>query len=196
MLRVTVLCMPAAYSRKSLQLLRSAGMAELPEGLRLDLSYALPGDAEVSADLFEGAVAAVLEAEPELEDPGLAVAQRLQHIVHLLLEELVGGRLGGSQRAAVLDEVPQVAILLLADGGLQGDRLLGYLEDLADLLRGHLHAPIRSPGWWARARTPWTSRRVTRRSLLIVSTMWTGIRMVRAWSAMALVMACLIHQVA
>ena len=29
-----------------------------------------------------------------------------------------------------------------------------------------------------------------------VSTMWTGTRIVRAWSAMALVMACRIHQVA
>ena len=33
-------------------------------------------------------------------------------------------------------------------------------------------------------------------SLLIVSIMWTGIRIVRAWSAMARVMAWRIHQVA
>ena len=42
----------------------------------------------------------------------------------------------------------------------------------------------------------WSSRRETRTSLLIVSTMWTGMRIVRAWSAMARVMACRIHQVA
>ena len=41
-----------------------------------------------------------------------------------------------------------------------------------------------------------TSRRVTRKSLLIFSTMWTGTLMVRAWSAMARVMACRIHHVA
>ena len=35
-----------------------------------------------------------------------------------------------------------------------------------------------------------------RMSLLIVSTMCTGMRMVRAWSAMARVMAWRIHQVA
>ena len=35
----------------------------------------------------------------------------------------------------------------------------------------------------------WTSLRLTRRSLLMVSTMWTGMRMVRAWSAMARGMA-------
>src|SRR5713101_655489 len=41
-----------------------------------------------------------------------------------------------------------------------------------------------------------TSWRLVRTSLLIVSIMCTGIRMVRAWSAMARVMACLIHHVA
>ena len=33
-------------------------------------------------------------------------------------------------------------------------------------------------------------------SLFIVSIMWTGMRIVRAWSAMARVIACRIHQVA
>ena len=42
----------------------------------------------------------------------------------------------------------------------------------------------------------WTRRRLTRTSLLIVSTMCTGMRIVRAWSAMARVIAWRIHQVA
>ena len=37
---------------------------------------------------------------------------------------------------------------------------------------------------------------VTLRTLLIVSIMWTGRRMVRLWSAMARVIAWRIHQVA
>ena len=41
-----------------------------------------------------------------------------------------------------------------------------------------------------------SSSRWMRTSLLMVSTMWTGMRMVRAWSAMARVIACRIHQVA
>ena len=40
------------------------------------------------------------------------------------------------------------------------------------------------------------SWRETRMTLLMVSTIWTGMRMVRAWSAMARVMAWRIHQVA
>ena len=39
-------------------------------------------------------------------------------------------------------------------------------------------------------------RREVRISLLIVSTMWTGMRIVRAWSAIARVIAWRIHQVA
>ena len=41
-----------------------------------------------------------------------------------------------------------------------------------------------------------TSWRLVRTSLLIVSIMCTGMRMVRAWSAIARVMAWRIHQVA
>ena len=42
----------------------------------------------------------------------------------------------------------------------------------------------------------WSSWRCTRERRLIVSTMWTGTRIVRAWSAIARVMAWRIHQVA
>ena len=42
----------------------------------------------------------------------------------------------------------------------------------------------------------WWSWRWAQTTLLMVSTMWTGMRMVRAWSAMARVMAWRIHQVA
>ena len=44
--------------------------------------------------------------------------------------------------------------------------------------------------------TWWIRQAITRASLLITSTMWTGMRMVRAWSAMARVMAWRIHHVA
>ena len=42
----------------------------------------------------------------------------------------------------------------------------------------------------------WRNWREVRTSLLIVSIMWTGMRMVRAWSAIERVIACRIHQVA
>ena len=42
----------------------------------------------------------------------------------------------------------------------------------------------------------WTNSREALRSLVIVSTMCTGTRIVRLWSAIARVIACRIHQVA
>jgi hypothetical protein len=42
----------------------------------------------------------------------------------------------------------------------------------------------------------WSISRWTRVSLLICSTMCTGMRIVRAWSAIARVIACRIHHVA
>ena len=57
----------------------------------------------------------------------------------LLLEQ---GRRSGIRRGGSIvigDEVAEMAVLLLADGGLQGDGLLGDLQDLPDLLHGHAH---------------------------------------------------------
>ena len=110
-------------------------VAELAERLRLDLADPLAGDVELLAHLLEGPGAPVLEPEPELQHAPLAAGQRVEDRLDLLLEELVRGRLGRGQRPAVLDEVAEVGVLLLADRRLERDRLLGDLDDLADLLR-------------------------------------------------------------
>ena len=110
-------------------------MAQLAQRLRLDLADPLAGDVELLADLLEGPGTPVLQAEPELQHPPLAAGQRVQHRLHLLLEQLVRGGLGRGQRAAVLDEVAEVGVLLLTDRRLERDRLLRDLDDLADLLR-------------------------------------------------------------
>src|SRR5262245_27549546 len=113
-------------------------MPELPERLRLDLADALAGDVELLPNLLEGPGTPVLEAEAELEHAPLAARQRVEHRLDLLLEELVRGCLRRRQGAAVLDEVAEVGVLLLADRRLERDRLLRDLDDLADLLRGDL----------------------------------------------------------
>src|SRR5581483_4203924 len=58
----------------------------------------------------------------------------------LVLQVHVDHRLGGGNHGAVLDEVAKVGILFLADRRLQRDRLLGDLEDLADLRHRDVHA--------------------------------------------------------
>jgi hypothetical protein len=95
----------------------------------------------------------------------------------------------------VLEEVAEVAVLVLANRRLERDRLAadarmrrtlsgGQLHALADLLGRRLAAELLH------------EERDTRSSLFIVSTMCTGTRIVRAWSAIARVIAWRIHHVA
>src|SRR5438034_1366667 len=113
-------------------------MAQLAERLGLDLANPLAGHVELAADLLEGSSPAVLQPEPELEDAPLAAGQGVQDGLNLLLEKLMRRCLRRCQRAPVLDEVAEVRILFFADRRLERDRLLGDLDDLADLLRGDL----------------------------------------------------------
>ena len=114
-------------------------MAQFSQGLGLDLADALTGDVELLAHLLQGAGAAVLNAEAQLEHLLLPGSQGAQHVHQLLLEQGEGGglrRLGG---VLVGDEVAQVGVLLLADGGLQAHRLLGNFQNLPHLVHGHAH---------------------------------------------------------
>src|SRR5215471_2965039 len=121
------------------ELLGARGMAELAEGLGLNLTYALAGDREVLAHLFEGVLSAVGEPEAEPQHLLLARGERVQHLVGLLTQREPDHALHGRAHLLVLDEVAQVAVLLLADGRLEGDGLLRDLEDLAHLVHRHFH---------------------------------------------------------
>src|SRR4051794_36558950 len=67
------------------QLLGAAGVAQLAERLRLDLADALAGDPELPPDLLQRALAAVVQAEAELEHATLTAGERVQHVLDLLL---------------------------------------------------------------------------------------------------------------
>src|SRR5262245_27190136 len=72
--------------KKSLQLPRPRGMAQLAQRLGLDLADALAGHGEVLAHLFQRVLAAVAEAEAHLDHLLLARSQRLQQGLGLLLQ--------------------------------------------------------------------------------------------------------------
>ena len=80
-------------------------MAELAERLRLDLADALTGHFEILADLLEGVVALLADAEAHPEDLLLARRQGLQDLSRLLGEVHVDDGLGRGDDALVLDEV-------------------------------------------------------------------------------------------
>ena len=58
--------------------------------------------------------------------------------MQLLLEQGEADRVGRDDRLGVLDEVTELAVAVLAQRGVQGDRLTAVLLDLDDLLGGHV----------------------------------------------------------
>src|SRR5712692_4100744 len=138
-------------------------MAELEQGLDLDLADALACHAKALADLLQGSLVTVDEPKAELDHAPLAWDKAIEGGLDRKLEHGDRGGVRGGRGLLVLDEIAELGILFMADRCLQRDRRL---------------------------------RRETRASLLMISPMWTGMRIVRAWSAMARVTACRIHQVA
>src|SRR5689334_8488037 len=120
---------------EALEPLAPARVAELAQRLRLDLSYTLARDGEFLADLFQRMVGFLADAEAHPEHLLLARCERRQDLARLLLEIDVHHRVRRRHDALVLDEVAEMAVFLLADRRLEGDGLLGDLQDFAHLVQ-------------------------------------------------------------
>src|SRR3954470_20894556 len=99
-------------------------MPQLPQRLRLDLADPFAGDREALTDLFERVLAAVADAKPHLDDLLLARREGFEHRLGLFLEVQIDDRLRRRDHLTILDEVAKMRIFLLADRGLQRNRLL------------------------------------------------------------------------
>src|SRR5438105_10957003 len=100
-------------------------MAQLGQRLRLDLADALAGDAELSADLLErSGLAGAVKTESQADDLLLALAQLTERLLHRFVEQLAGSGIGRRFRLLVLDEVGEVAVLLLANRRVERQRVL------------------------------------------------------------------------
>ena len=101
----------------------------------------------------------------------------------------------GTFGAGVFEKFAEAAILALAHRTIQAHRMAADVQHAA----GFLDAEIGRPGrfFGRRLAAQFLQQRFeTLRSRERTSIMWTGMRIVRAWSAMARVMAWRIHQVA
>src|SRR5437867_559727 len=121
------------------ELLRARGVAQLAERLGLDLSDALARDREILPDLLERVLASVGEAEAKPEHLLLTRGERVQDLVGLLAQREADDGIDRRHHLLVLDEVAEMAILFLADRGLERDRLLRDLENLAHLVDRDFH---------------------------------------------------------
>src|SRR5512134_2590590 len=90
-------------------------VTQLAECLGFDLADAFARDREALSDFLERVLAAVADAEPHLDDLLFARRQRLQDRLGLLLQVQVDDGIRGGDDLAILDEVAEMRILLLAD---------------------------------------------------------------------------------
>ena len=114
-------------------------MAKFAKGLCLDLTNTLTGNVEFLAHLFQSAGAAVLDTKSQLQHLLLTGSESGEDIHQLLLEQSEAGGLAGLAGTLVGDEIAEMAVFLFADGGFQTDGLLRDLQNLADLVHGHIH---------------------------------------------------------
>src|SRR5216110_3131019 len=160
-------CLPlrsAFLVQEALQPLGSGGVAQLAQRLGLDLPYALARDVELLADLLQRVVGGHLDAEAHAQHLGLARRERVEHFLRHVAQAGEGRRVGGRERRLVLDEIAEVRVVVVTDRRLHRDRLLGDLEDLADLLLGisMRAASVAGSGSWPVSCRIWTRRRSPR----------------------------------
>src|SRR2546425_680403 len=121
------------------ELLRARRVAQLAQRLGLDLADALARDAETLAHLFQRPLVAVDQPETQLQHAPLAWRERVEDVFDLRVEHGERGRVRRRDCLTVLDEVAEVRVFLLSDRGLERDRVLGDLHDLANLLGSDPH---------------------------------------------------------
>src|SRR5262245_45708245 len=116
------------------QLATAYRVLQLADRLGLDLPHALARHLEDAADLLQRVRVAVAQPVTQLDDLALAVGQRLEHLLDLVLEHLLSRRTHRGLGAVVLDEVAEVTVLALAHGPIQADRVAADLEYAPGLL--------------------------------------------------------------
>src|SRR5690606_359941 len=120
---------------------------------RLQLADALAREPEVAPDVVERARLAVEQPEAQLEDDALALGQAGDDVEQLLAGQALGGDLERVLGVAVLDEVAELGVAVLAHRRLQrrgGARVREQLLDggdvLAELLGQLLHGGLAAEG--------------------------------------------------
>src|SRR5436190_7589397 len=113
-------------------------MPQLPECLGFDLANALAGDAEFATDLFQRSLAAIVEPEAQRDDAALTLRQRTQHVVHGVAQQRLGCLLDWRDCLGILDQIAQLAVLVVADRGCQTPRVPSGPASLHHALRGAL----------------------------------------------------------
>ena len=112
-------------------------MFELAQRLGLDLADAFTRDRELLADFFQRVIGVHADAEAHAQHTLFSRGEAGQHPRRGLAQVGMDCRIERLDGVLVLDEVAEMAVFLVADRRFEGDRLLGDLHHLADLLQRH-----------------------------------------------------------
>src|SRR5262245_19057370 len=121
------------------QLASAHGMAQLAQRLRLDLANALPRHGESEPDLLQRQVGALAGPEAQPQDLLLAGRERAEYLARLPADIARQHGIHERDGALVLEEVAEVAVLLLAHRRVEGDRLPRDAQRAAPLVARHAH---------------------------------------------------------
>src|SRR5579864_2320085 len=126
---------PTALAQVIAQLLGSAGMPQLAKRLGLDLTDSLPSDAEFTTDFLQRTLASIVEPKSQGDDATFALGQRAKHVVHRVAQERLRRFLDGRNRFGVLNQIPKLTVLVVANRGGQTDGVARSTAGLHDALR-------------------------------------------------------------
>jgi len=118
----------------------TGGVAELAQRLGLDLTDALASNGKDLADFFESVLAAAIETETHLDDAFFARSKRAEHVSHLLFQVEADGGVRRRGHTFIFDEIAEMGFLVLANGSLEGDGLLGNFFGFANGVDGDIHS--------------------------------------------------------
>src|SRR6516162_4899991 len=127
-------------------------MPQFPQRLSLDLADALARHRELVPNLFERLVVVHADAEAHAHDALFARRQRGERQRGGFAQVRLDRGVDRQDRVLVLDEIAKMGILLVADGRLQRQRLLGDLEHLAHLPERRSAGFRTGPRSWPRDR--------------------------------------------
>src|SRR5215831_149913 len=109
-------------------------MLQLANCLGLDLPHALARHFKDAADLLQRVRVAVSQTVAQLDNFALPISQRLERLLNLVFEHLLGSRTDRRFGTVVLDEVAKIAVFTFANRSIQADRMPADLQDAASFL--------------------------------------------------------------
>ena len=103
------------------------------------MADALARHVKLLAHFFQRVVGGHFNAKAHAQHLGFARGEAIQDVFHHIAQARLHGRFHGRDVVGVLDEVAQVAVVIIANRGFHRDGFFGDFHDLADLVLGHLH---------------------------------------------------------